>query len=328
MARDNRAKIAEILMNSDNFISGEEISEKLGISRAAVWKHIKTLKENGYDIESVNKVGYRLKSINNSSFSPERFLSILDTEFIGRNIKCFDSLESTNKYVLENSENLEDGSVVIAEEQTGGRGRIGKPWKSKSGEGIWMSIVLKPEIPLNKAPFITLISGAALVDAFRNMDVDAKIKWPNDIILNGKKLCGILTEMKAQVERIECITTGVGINVLTEEFPEDIRKKATSLFIEGCLTDREKIASEFMKSFERMYKAYIEKDDRKEVLDTCTENSVLIGKEIRIIERGEEKYAICNGIDVDGNLIVTDENGHRKTIFSGEVSVRGKNGYI
>ena len=329
MAGDNRMKIAEILLKADGeFVSGEDIAEETGISRAAVWKHIKNLRDNGYDIESVNRKGYRIISTDKDRFIPERISSDIETEFIGKNIKFFDSLDSTNTYCLEHSEELEDGSIVIAKEQTVGKGRLGRVWKSRPGDGIWMSIILKPEIPLYMSPFMTLISGAAIVEALEKFGVDAGIKWPNDIILNGKKLCGILTEMKAQVERIECIVTGMGINTYTEKFPDELKEKATSLKIEGYEINGEELIKEILTSFEKMYMPYVISGNKDKALEICRKKSVLIGKKVRVIEKGETEEVECINIDDNGNLIVKKADGTEKRIFSGEVSVRGENGYV
>ena len=218
-----RKKIINIILdNNREFISGEEISKQLGISRSAVWKHIKSLKEEGYNIESINKKGYRLIEKPKDLLSSQNIAHELNTEFIGSNILHFDTIDSTNTYAKKIASKEIDGTVVISEEQTLGRGRLGRVWNSKAYEGIWMSIILKPNILPYKTPFLTIIAGASIANALNNLGVNVGIKWPNDIILNGKKLCGILTELSAEIERVNYIVLGIGMNVKNLSFPSDL----------------------------------------------------------------------------------------------------------
>lgn len=329
MSKDNRKRIIEMLSNSgEEFISGESISKELGISRAAVWKHINYLKENGYEIEAINKKGYRIVDVNSDVIIPEQITVNLDTKFVGQNIRYFHELDSTNNYAKEKFEELEDGSLVISESQTDGKGRLGKNWQSNPGEGIWMSTVLKPDIPVYKAPFLTLVAGAAILNAFRNLGVDAKIKWPNDIVLNGKKICGILTEMVAEVEKVGCVVIGMGINVNTMLFPGELSEKATSLKKEGFEVKKSDIIREIMHEFEKLYIPYIEYGSRDEIIGVCRKHSVLIGKDVYVIKKEHREKVYCMDISDDGNLIVKHVDGEIEEIISGEVSVRGQNGYI
>ena len=329
MSKDNRKTIIEMLSNSgEEFISGESISKELGISRAAVWKHINYLKENGYEIEAINKKGYRIVDVNSDVIIPEQITANLDTKFVGQNIRYFHELDSTNNYAKEKFEELEDGSLVISESQTAGKGRLGKNWQSNPGEGIWMSTVLKPDIPVYKAPFLTLVAGAAILNAFRNLGVDAKIKWPNDIVLNGKKICGILTEMVAEVEKVGCVVIGMGINVNTMLFPGELSEKATSLKKEGLDLKRVDIIKEIMHEFEKLYIPYIEYGSKEEIISVCRKYSVLIGKDVYIINKSHREKVYCMDISDDGNLIVKHDDGEIEEVISGEVSVRGQNGYI
>ena len=209
-----RDKIIKIILdNKDNFISGEELSKQLGISRAAVLKHINILREEGYNIESVNRKGYRLIGSNDDLLNPQNIYHNLKTDFIGKNIIHLETVDSTNDYLKKIANEVEEGTVVISEEQTRGKGRWGRQWESEANEGIWMSIILKPEVEPVKAPFITLIAGAAIVKSLNNLKVPAKIKWPNDIIINNKKISGILTELSAEIERINYVVVGIGMNV-------------------------------------------------------------------------------------------------------------------
>lgn len=324
-----REKVINMLLdNGLEFISGEEMSKSLGISRTAVWKHINALKEQGYDIESVNRKGYRLKESPNDVLSKENILHELKTDFIGKDIIHFDTIDSTNNYAKTIANDKLDGTIIISEEQLGGRGRLGKKWHSKKYDGIWMSMILKPDVSPMDAPFITLIAGASIVKALNNLGIKASIKWPNDIIINGKKVCGILTELSAEIERINYIVLGIGINVKTLEFPEDISNIATSIHKEGYDTSRVDIIRNIIFEFEKVYIEYIKNNDKSETLDICRNYSAIIGNDVYTIRNNKKEKVKCIDINKDGNLVVEDENGNIKEIMSGEVSIRGEHGYV
>jgi birA, biotin-[acetyl-CoA-carboxylase] ligase region len=223
---------------------------------------------------------------------------------------------------------VEEGTVVISEEQTNGKGRWGRTWSSKAGEGIWMSIILKPEIEPNKAPFITLIAGAAIVKALNNLQVSAKIKWPNDVIINNKKISGILTELSAEIERVNYVIVGIGINVKQMDFDGELKDKATSLYKENYNLSRVDIVIEIIQEFEKLYKSYILNNNGKETIDICKEYSAVIGKEIYVIKGDEKELAECIDINSEGNLVIKDSENNIREIMSGEVSIRGINGYV
>ena len=324
-----REKILEVILdNEKEFISGEELSKKLGISRTAIWKHIRILRSQGYNIESVNKKGYRLVDEPTDLLNPQNIYRNLKTKFIGKNVLHFETIDSTNDYDKKIGNELRDGSVIISEEQTKGKGRLGRVWESKAGEGIWMSIILKPNIIPNKAPFITLIAGASIVKALNILGVDAKIKWPNDITINNKKLSGILTELSAEIERVNYIVVGIGMNVKDTDFEEELQDKATSLYKENYNVSRVDIVKEILCQFEKLYLDYIEKDDKKEVLDICRQYSAIINKEIYVIKNDQKELVDCIGINEEGNLIIKNKYGNLEEIMSGEVSIRGVKGYV
>lgn len=324
-----REKILKVILdNEKEFISGEELSKKLGISRTAIWKHIRILRSQGYNIESVNKKGYRLVDEPTDLLNPQNIYRNLKTKFIGKNVLHFETIDSTNDYAKKIGNELRDGSVIISEEQTKGKGRLGRVWESKAGEGIWMSIILKPNIIPNKAPFITLIAGASIVKALNILGVDAKIKWPNDITINNKKLSGILTELSAEIERVNYIVVGIGMNVKDTDFEEELKDKATSLYKENYNLSRVDIVKEILCQFEKLYLDYIEKDDKKEVLDICRQYSAIINKEIYVIKNDQKELVDCIGINEEGNLIIKNKDGKLEEIMSGEVSIRGVKGYV
>lgn len=324
-----RQKVIKAILDSgENFISGEQLSKELGISRTAVWKHINALREEGYNIESVNKKGYRLAERPDDILSEENISHNLATEFIGKKVIHLKTVGSTNDYAKEIGNKVNGGTLVISEQQTKGKGRLGRSWKSKSGDGIWMSLIIKPKIEPYKAPFLTLVAGASIVVALRKLGVDASIKWPNDIIVNNKKICGILTELSAEMERVNYVVVGPGINVKTLEFPDEIEDKATSLYKEGYKISRVDIVRQFCVEFEKLYKAYILDGDRKTTINICREYSPIINKEIYIIKNNKKELVKCIDINENGNLVIKERNGQVKEIMSGEISIRGVKGYV
>lgn len=324
-----RNKIINIFFKQGNeFVSGEELSKQLGVSRAAIWKHIKVLREEGYNIESVNKKGYRLLEKPDDLLTLQNIGYGLDTEFIGKNIIHFDTIDSTNDYAKNIAVDEKDGTIIISEEQTKGKGRLGRQWHSKVSEGIWMSIILKPEITPYKSPFITLVAGASIVKALNKLGVNASIKWPNDIIVNDKKVCGILTELSAEMERVNYVVLGIGINVKTMEFDSEISDVATSLYKEGYEVSRVDIVKNILTEFEVLYLDYVVNKSKKKTLDICRMYSAIIGKKIYIISDGERELVKCLDLNEEGNLIIETEQGLVKEIMSGEVSIRGEKGYV
>ena len=314
--------ILNILKNADSYISGEEISRTLGISRAAVWKHIKNLKNDGYEIDSVTNKGYRL--VNAPDIISIDFLnSLLTTKYIARNTKYLPETDSTNEAAKRDSASP-DGSLYIAEVQTAGKGRLGRGWESPKGTGIWMSLLLKPDIAPQDISEITLIAGIAVCRAVGH---GAKIKWPNDIVIGSRKICGILTEMSAEIERVNHIVCGIGINVNTPSFPPELCDKATSLLIEtGTKTSRAELRAKVMNEFEPLYESFI-KDGFKSARNEYRKLCVTLDRDVQVIYRKETIIGKAIDIDDDGGLIVDTDNG-RIIVTSGEVSVRGIYGYI
>ena len=252
----------------------------------------------------------------------------LNTNIIGKKILHFETIESTNNYAKKIALEELDGTVIISEEQTKGRGRVGKQWYSKSGEGIWMSIILKPDIIPQKAPFITLIAGASIVKALNKLGVETFIKWPNDITINNKKVAGILTELSTEVDKINYIVLGIGINTKTMKFSQEISEIATSLYKEGYEISRVDIVKAILEEFEKLYLQYVNENVRKETLSICRKYSAIIGKDIYLIKEDEKELVRCLDINDDGNLIVRNENNIIQEIISGEISIRGVKGYV
>lgn len=327
-----KEKILKLLKDNKNeFVSGQEISEQLKVSRTAIWKYINGLKEEGYEIESVSRKGHMLLSTPDI-LNYEEISEYLSTQHMGREIFYYNSIDSTNIKAKELAYNNEGhGTVVIAEEQTHGRGRLGRDWSSPNRKGIWMSIILKPQIEPQDAAKITQIAAAAVWKAINQIGVITQIKWPNDIVLNGKKVCGILTEMSGELNRLNYLVVGIGINanIDNNEFPKEIQNMATSLKNEtGKEINRRELVALILNNFEALYNKLIDDNSTEEAIKICKENSALIGKDVRLIIKGEEKEGKAVDINGDGELIVKDKEGNISKVISGEVSVRGLYGYI
>lgn len=325
-----KEKIIQLLNEADDYISGEEISKQLGVSRTAIWKVINRLKEEGYEIESVTRKGYRLLSSPDILNSEELHYN-LNTEIIGNKIINFDKLDSTNqqakKLALEGASN---GTVVIAEEQTAGKGRRGKMWVSPPGTGIWMSVVLRPSVMPENASMLTLVAGLAVCKAVREItNLEASIKWPNDIVVNGKKICGLLTEMNSEIDFINFVVVGIGINVNIEKFPPELDNIATSLMIEGNQSYQRKIlVKRTLEIFEDYYKKYLETEDLTKIIEEYNEHCINIGRKVRVTGRKQDITGNVKCVTNKGELIVTDQQGEDIVVTSGEVSVRGIYGYV
>lgn len=316
--------LAMLKEDRGSFVSGEKISEELGVTRAAVWKNINKLKEEGYVIDSISKNGYKLVS------SPDlltiyEISDFLNTKYIGRNIIHFDSIDSTNTKAKElASSGALDGAIVIGEEQKGGRGRFDRKWCSPKYKGIWMSIILRPNIDPINASTITLIGAAAVYKALKDFNIETEIKWPNDIILNNKKLCGILTEMSSELNQINYIVIGIGVNVniTIEEFPKDIQDIATSLKIEtGKSISRQRLTAAILNHFEKLYEEFILENNLSTTIDICRKNSYLIGKGIELYNRGQLISAKAVDLSDEGLLVIENENGRVEKVISGEVTL-------
>ncbi|MBA4699665.1 MAG: biotin--[acetyl-CoA-carboxylase] ligase [Ruminococcus sp.] len=325
-----KADILKMLRESDGYVSGQELCEKLGVSRTAVWKAINGLKEKGYQVEAVRNRGYRIIE-SPDILTKEELSSMIDTEWAGQTIYYFDQIDSTNIRAKQlGEEGVPHGTLIVAGQQNAGRGRRGRTWESPPGVSIYMSIVLRPEMAPVKAPMLTLVMALSAADSLKECTgLDVQIKWPNDIVLNGKKLAGILTEMSTEMEYINHVVIGVGINVNTGQLPEELEEKATSLRLEtGRIIRRSEIIASIMKEFEGNYQLFIETQGLRQMQEKY--NSLLINreKEVRILGVKEEYAAYALGINEKGELLVRRDNGEIEAILAGEVSVRGVYGYI
>ncbi|ATD54740.1 biotin--[acetyl-CoA-carboxylase] ligase [Clostridium chauvoei] len=318
-----KEKVLTLLKGSNDFISGQKISDKLGITRSSVWKYINILKREGYVIEGISNKGYKLIS-SYDILNPLEIKEKLKTKNIGKNINYFESIDSTNIKAknLANS-NSPDGTLVISETQSLGKGRLDREWISPKG-GIWASLILKPNLEPIHAPKITLIAAAAMAITLKGYSLDIKIKWPNDLILKDKKVCGILTEMNCDMDRINYIILGFGLNVNIPEknIPINLKSKATSLLIStGKSFSRTDLLCNFLNNFEILYNELLDKNHANTSIDICRKYSLFIDEEIIISTLNENKKVKCIDITSDGSLLVLDSLGNKSKVFSGEVSL-------
>lgn len=306
----------------DQFISGERLSEICNCSRTAVWKHIEELRQEGYQFEAVRRSGYRLVAVPDRVTAEEVTVG-LETSVMGHNVRTYETVESTQLLAHQAaSQGAAEGTLVIAEMQTGGKGRLGRSWYSPRHAGIWMSLVLRPDIPLSRAPQITLLTAVAMVKTIKQeTGLDADIKWPNDILLNGKKVCGILTELQAEADRINYLIVGIGVNVNTpvEAFPAELRTIATSLRQEsGRMIRRAAFIQTFCAQFEQLYQEYLQLGFApiRARWEAC---SVTLGQQVTVRTIRETLVGRAVGLDADGSLIVEDAAGVRHNVYSADI---------
>ena len=305
------------------FISGEQISRDLHVSRTAIWKHINILKERGYIFESSTRKGYRLIYAPNL-LTPLEIDSALHTETFGRHVVYLSSTTSTNEEAKKIArEGAEEGTIVVAEEQTGGRGRLTRSFYCPFAKGIWFTLILRPKFFPLEASKCTLMAAVGVCRGIRRLGLqDAGIKWPNDILYHGKKLVGILTEMSASMEKIDYILIGAGINtgMKKSEFPELFRESATSFLAEGIDVSRKDLLAAILAELEKEYEIAQTQGFNK-VLEDWKALSITLGQDVRVI-MGEENYTgKAVDIDKDGCLLV-DTGEKVERVIAGDVSIR------
>lgn len=325
-----KEEILRLLRSADGYISGQELCNRFGVSRTAVWKAINQLKEAGYEIEAQQNKGYKLMAAPDLMTEAE-IKSLMHTDWVAKEVLYFDTIDSTNTKAQELAEKgYPSGTLVVADKQESGKGRRGRSWVSPSGTGIFMTLMIKPDINPNNASMLTLVAALAVAKAITSVTgEEALIKWPNDIVVNGKKVCGILTEMNAQFDYINHIVVGIGINVHNESFPEEINQMASSLMIEagGKRFHRAQIIAETMSYFEQYYDTFLKTQDLSALVREYDELLVNRNKSVRVLDPKEPFDGKAMGITPKGELIV-DTWESRKLVSSGEVSVRGIYGYV
>ncbi len=309
-----------------SFLSGEELAHKLGISRTMVWKHIKALEREGFGIEALPSQGYRISSVPDL-LRTDDIKKKLGNRIIGKTIHLAADVVSTNTLaVAMASQGEPEGTAVIAETQTGGKGRLGRKWISPKGN-LYLSVVLRPAIPPHKAPLVTLMGAAAVAAAIRTAcSLPAAIKWPNDILVSGRKVCGLLTEMSAEPERVKHVVLGIGVNVnmRPDELPPDVREHATTLSAEaGRSIDRTALLQQILRELEKRYRAMLA--DESNVFTEWEAMNVTIGNRVAVRGARETIEGLAQGIDPEGRLMVMLDNGAVRTVAAGDVTIL-KNG--
>ncbi|PLS02149.1 biotin--[acetyl-CoA-carboxylase] ligase [Neobacillus cucumis] len=325
MQSEIRNKLLDAFTNAgETFLSGQYLAELIGCSRTAVWKHMEELRKEGFTLEAVRNRGYRIVKTPENITPDEIRLGLL-TNFIGKNIHFEESVESTQKIAHRlSNESVPEGTVVIAEEQRLGKGRMNRSWHSPKYTGIWMSLILRPNIPLTKAPQLTLLTAVAIVQAIEEVTgLEPEIKWPNDILINGKKITGILTELQAEADQIHSVIIGTGINVnqKKEDFPQELHEKASSLSIEkGESISRAELIRSIFKHFEKLYLLYLEQGFFPIKL-LWEGYAISIGKNLKARTLTNVIEGKALGITDDGVLKLEDKTGMIHHIYSADIEI-------
>ncbi|MFA6321251.1 MAG: biotin--[acetyl-CoA-carboxylase] ligase [Candidatus Omnitrophota bacterium] len=317
-------KILSVLRhNVSSYISGEDLCRTADVSRAAIWKHIEKLRDEGYSIEASPHLGYRLLGVPDSLI-PSEIKWKLKAKVLGKEVISYKKVGSTNDIAYELAEKgLKEGSVILAEEQDGGKGRHGRSWLSPSKGGIYLSVILRPQITPNEIPKITLLAAVATAKAVRDVTgLSAMIKWPNDILVRGKKICGILTEMKAEQDSVGFIVIGIGINVNTSI--KQLPKGASSLKEELRSCGREECVSRLdlvKRLIERLEEDYflLKKEGFRPIMDEWKQLTDMLGSRVRVVLQNRTFEALAHDIDPDGALVVRKDAGTLERISSGDI---------
>ncbi|SDY88139.1 BirA family transcriptional regulator, biotin operon repressor / biotin-[acetyl-CoA-carboxylase] ligase [Evansella caseinilytica] len=316
-----KTKVLQLLRNHrDDYLSGEKISALLSCSRTMVWKYIDALRKEGYEIEAISNKGYKFIG-EPDRLSEHEVLSRLDPDTFVQKVVYEDLAESTQQlaHALVHA-GAETGTVVIANQQTSGRGRLGRNWYSPANTGIWMSLILKPDMEIRKAPQLTLVAAVAAARAVRQVcGIDADIKWPNDLLLHNKKIAGILTEMQAEMDQMKSVVIGIGMNVNEISFPSGVHEVATSLKKEtGKCFKRADIVVSILNEFQWLYDAYLTKGFPF-IKPLWEARAVTIGKEITAKTHKDTIVGTAEGIDDEGVLLIKDKAGHHHRIYSADI---------
>ena len=325
--------LALLRRREGDFVSGEEISRRLGLSRAAVWKAVDALRREGYTVEARTGLGYRLAAAPDALTEPEIRRFLPPTEVVGRKLVCLSEVDSTNTRARELAMAGEpEGLVVVADCQTAGRGRMGRSFQSPPGRGIYLTALLRPHLPPERLMSVTAMAGVAVCGAVEEVcGLSPGLKWPNDPVLNGRKLCGILTELSLEAETgsLQYLVVGIGVNVLhtPEDFSPEVAAVATSVAAElGRPVSRPALAAALIARLDRLRAALVS-GDTEDYLTEYRRRCVNLGKRVRLLSPGGEARGEAVDVDREFGLVVRRDDGTVTTVRSGEVSVRGLYGY-
>ena len=306
----------------DGFVSGERISEELGVSRTAVWKHIRNLRQAGYQIEAIPSRGYQLIQ-SPDVLLPEAIQAGLECKLVGSRVCCLEATDSTNLQACRmGDEGAVDGLVVIADRQSSGKGRLGRQWESPGGVNLYASILLRPPILPFEAPKLTFLSAVAVCRAINLCTgLQATVKWPNDVLLNGAKVAGLLNEMSSETDQVHYVVLGIGVNLnmSAEQFPEDLRYPATSLaMIAGQPVSRLDFTRALLQETDALYQTYLEQGSVP-ILSAWSELCDLTGKSVQVDCNEVKIEGVMTGLAEDGALLVRTATGKIESVYAGDV---------
>ncbi len=311
-------EILNILKSDPNgYTSGEWLCEKLGVSRSAIWKHIETLRALGYEIEAVPHQGYRLAECPDKLI-PEELTWGLKSSLIGRKILSYDVVRSTNEIAFDMAnKGLEEGTVVVGDGQTHGKGRLGRHWNSPKGKGIYLSIILRPALPPQGIAKLTLLASLSVARAVRALtSLTPQIRWPNDVLIKGKKLSGVLTEMSAEQDRLKFVVVGIGVNVNSSQ--ELLPPEATSIRLQtGEKCSRVQLTQKLFEEFDLIYRDFKEGKSSR-WMEECRRLSSILGSRVRV-EAPTPKEGYALDLDEEGALVLRLDNGFTERLFAGDV---------
>ncbi|NLO86408.1 MAG: biotin--[acetyl-CoA-carboxylase] ligase [Clostridiales bacterium] len=325
------------MLSTTEYISGETLCQELQMTRGAIWKRMEKLRAQGYQIISAGKKGYRLEP-EDDSLLPGYILHDLRTKWAGRGEICYElQIGSTNTYAKDMAhQGAPHGSLAVCHIQTAGKGRLSRGWDTPHGDALTQSMVLRPKLMAEQASLVTLAAAVAVAQAVSDIcpTLEAGIKWPNDVVLGGKKFVGILCELSADIDGIQFIIPGVGINVNQQSFSPELKEKATSMLMEMQKKDpnakpicRRTLLCAYLKRMEDAINA-LEEHGLDGIMPEYLKRSVTIGRQVRVIGVNSEFIGTAKALDPTGALIVTDEGGNDQRVLSGDVSVRGLMGYV
>ncbi len=316
----NKYDILKHLAKSDDYVSGEALSQAFGVSRQSIWKHVNALIEEGYQIESVRRKGHKL--IEGEALGKNSVAQLLKQTTLFESAQYYDQIDSTNSFAKRNADALTT-AIIVSAEQTAGRGRLGRTWQSSAAAGLYFSLLLRPDIAPHLASMLTQLAALAMRRAIeRTHQLKTQIKWPNDIYYNDKKLCGILTEMATEMNAVEYVVVGVGVNLKQLSFEPEIADIATSIAAHSdCNLSRTALLKAFIVEFEALYNSFLDEQDLAFVGDELNANSYVVGKNIWLIDGTRRQAARAKAINEMGELVV-DQAGEERKLYYGEVSIR------
>ena len=320
---NTRDKILELFRNQpDDYVSGADVCQELGISRTAVWKHIHHLRDNGYEIDAIPSRGYRLVSLPDLLL-PAEVKAGLQTRCIGREIVYFDQTDSTNEQARKLADDgVAEGTVVIADTQIGGKGRLGRNWSSPAGVNLYLSVILRPNISPRFATQMTFLSAIAVAQAIETTGSFApQLKWPNDVMLGGRKVAGLLNELNAETEQVHYLVLGIGVNLnmTAEQFPPDLRTPATSLLLDGGnVVSRRQFTQALLTSLDQLYTSYLH-SGFKAVKEEWEQRCHMIDKWVEVDCQNSLKIGQVSGVDETGALLLSMSGGVTEKILAGDV---------